>query len=160
MNNKVKVSSFIMALITVLNMSGCAKKVRCDEEIRHSHLYECELDEFTLKKYFNSENISINDKEYTFKRTNYYSINDTKQKNVVSNDLVSIFDNYDYFLYLVNNGYKSEDDKWIFYMVDKNGIVDKSYFDTVNDGLMSGYKYFKLDELIYHNDKKLVRSMS
>ena len=50
--------SSILALITVINMSGCAKKVKCDETTKHSHLYECTIDDdVTIKKYFNSEKV-------------------------------------------------------------------------------------------------------
>ncbi|UKI58841.1 MAG: hypothetical protein L6V81_05695 [Clostridium sp.] len=52
MKSKSIISS-ILALITAFNISGCAKKVKCDETARHSHLYECTIDDdVTVEKVF------------------------------------------------------------------------------------------------------------
>lgn len=55
MKDRIKATCFLMAMLTVLNMSGCAKKVKCSETANHSHLYECSIDDVTVKRYFTSE---------------------------------------------------------------------------------------------------------
>lgn len=166
MKNKTRIMSSILALITVMNMSGCSKKVKCDETTRHSHLYECTIDDdVTIKKYFNSEKVNIKEGDYEFDRTKYYSLNDTQQKAVVENDLVSINKNYDYFDYLIDNGYKDTNDLWKFYAILYDGSIICSSFETVDDAILNGFCYFKftgnLDDIIYHTQgKSLTKTMN
>lgn len=151
--------SSILAFLTVINMSGCAKKVKCDEPTKHSHLYECTIeDDVTVEKYFNSEKVNEEVGDYEFDRTKYYSLNDTKQKSVVLNDLAYIPDNYDYLDYLIENGYKDVNDKWIFYAILYDGSAVSCAFDTVEDAASTDYKYFKFDgdinSIVYHQKGK------
>ena len=159
MKNKSRIMSSILAFLTVINMSGCAKKVKCDEPTKHSHLYECAIDDdVKVEKYFNSEKVSEQVGVYEFDRTKYYSLNDTNQKSVVLNNFASISDNYDYLNYLVENGYKDVNDKWIFYAILYDGSAVCSAFDTVEDAELGGFKYFKFDgdisSIIYHEKGK------
>lgn len=166
MKNKTRIMSSILALITVINMGGCAKKIKCDETAKHSHLYECTIDDdVTIKKYFNSEKVNIKEGEYQFDITKYYSLNDTKQKSVVLNDLAFIPDNYDYLDYLIGNGYKDTNDLWIFYAILYDGSAICSPFETVDDAILNGFCYFKftgnLDDIIYHTQgKSLIKSIN
>lgn len=165
MKSKSIISS-ILALITAFNVNGSAKKVKCDETTKHSHLYECTIDEdVKLQKYFTSEKVSIEEGDYQFDRTKYYSFNDTEQKSVVENDLVNVNDNYDYINYLIDNGYKDTNDLWIFYGVLYDGSVVSSAFETVDDAVLSGFHYFKftgnIDDIVYHvKGKSLTKSMN
>lgn len=158
MKSKSIISS-ILALFTAFNVSGGAKKVKCDETARHSHLYECTIDDdITVEKYFNSEKVNEEVGDYEFDRTKYYSLNDTKQKSVVLNDLAYIPDNYDYLDYLIENGYKDVNDKWIFYAILYDGSAVSCAFDTVEDAESTDYKYFKFDgdinSIVYHQKGK------
>ena len=68
-----RVMSSIMAFITVVNMSGCAKKIKCDESIKHYHLYECSVDDdVSIKKYFSGERESNSERDLEFDVTDYY----------------------------------------------------------------------------------------
>ena len=118
-----------------------------------------------LKKYFNSEKVNIKEGDYEFDRTKYYSLNDTQQKAVVENDLVSINKNYDYFDYLIDNGYKDTNDLWKFYAILYDGSIICSPFETVDDAILNGFCYFKftgnLDDIIYHTQgKSLTKTMN
>ena len=122
-------------------------------------------DDVTIKKYFNSEKVNIKEGDYEFDRTKYYSLNDTQQKAVVENDLVSINKNYDYFDYLIDNGYKDTNDLWKFYTILYDGSIICSSFETVDDAILNGFCYFKftgnLDDIIYHTQgKSLTKTMN
>ena len=113
-----RVMSSIMAFITVVNMSGCAKKIKCDESIKHYHLYECSVDDdVSIKKYFSGERESNSERDLEFDVTDYYSFKTSKLKTIIDNDLAYISDNYEYLTYLVDNGYKDENDGYFILLL-------------------------------------------
>lgn len=160
-----RVMSSIMALITAINMSGCAKKINCDVSAKHYHLYECSVDDdVSIKKYFSGERESNSERDLEFDVTDYYSFKTSKLKTIIDNDLAYISDNYEYLSYLVDNGYKDENDGWIFYIVTNDNNVFSACFDSIQVAINTGYYFFKcngnMDDLIYHEKgKSLVRSI-
>ena len=145
----------IWASVSYMMMTRCGINAR--EKI--------DIKEFEYIKYFNSEKVNIKEGDYEFDRTKYYSLNDTQQKAVVENDLVSINKNYDYFDYLIDNGYKDTNDLWKFYAILYDGSIICSPFETVDDAILNGFCYFKftgnLDDIIYHTQgKSLTKTMN
>ena len=118
MKDRIKATCFLMAMLTVLNMSGCAKKVKCSETANHSHLYECSIDDVTVKRYFTSEYEEKKEGDLVFDRTKYYSFSTKRLNLIIDNDLANMNDNFEYLAYLEENGYKNSKNKWICYCID------------------------------------------
>ncbi len=143
MKDRIKTVCFFMAILTVLNMSGCNKKAKCSETANHSHLYECSIDDVIVKRYFTSEYEKKREGDLIFDRTKYYSLSTKRLNLIIDNDLANINDNFEYLMYLEENGYKNSENKWIFYCIDINDNILFDEFDDIESAVSSGYCYFK-----------------
>ena len=164
MKDRIKATCFLMAMLTVLNMSGCAKKVKCSETANHSHLYDCSIDDVTVKRYFTSEYEEKKEGDLVFDRTKYYSLSTKRLNLIIDNDLANMNDNFEYLAYLEENGYKNSKNKWICYCIDIEDNILCDEFDDIETAVSSGYCYFKctgnIDDIIsLEKGKTLTKSI-